>query len=136
MSSPSETDYAALHKLGDQGREIERRRPPDPYPRAEGPAPTLAQLRGFRDEIDRVAALHGARDVRVFGSVARGQAGPGSDVDLLVELDRNRGLLEQAALQSDLEDLRGCPVHVVTAGGLRHGRESVRRRVESEAVSL
>jgi len=125
-----------LRRLGDLGREAERRRSPDPYPRATGPAPTLEQLRQRRDEISRVAALHGARAVRVFGSVARGHAGPGSDVDVLVEMGERRSLLAQAALQGDLEELLGCPVHVVTASGLRHARAHAREQIESEAISL
>jgi uncharacterized protein len=119
----AEGRYTVLHRMGDLGRELERRRRPDPYPRATGPAPSLEHLRHRRDEIERVAAHHGVRMVRVFGSVARGDAGPGSDVDLLVEMGRRRGLLEQAALQGDLEELLGCPVHVVTTGGLRQVRK-------------
>jgi predicted nucleotidyltransferase len=82
----------------------------------------------------RIAVRHGASKVRVFGSVARGGAGSGSDLDVLVEM--NRGLLAQAALQNDLEDLLGCPVHVTTTSGLRHAREDAREEIEREAVSL
>lgn len=135
MSSHTEDTQTGLRKLADLGREIERRRPPDPYPRPTGPAPTLDQLRRRREEITRVAALHGAREVRIFGSVARGEAGPESDVDVLLEMEP-RGLFEQAALQRDLEELLGCHVHVVTAGGLRHARNSTRQRIAREAVAL
>jgi uncharacterized protein len=100
--------YLALRRLGDLGRELERQRQPDPYPRATGPAPSLEELRTRREEIMRAAARHGVRTARVFGSVARGDAGAGSDVDLLVEMDGERGLLQQAALQGDLEELLGC----------------------------
>jgi uncharacterized protein len=133
-----ETDgrYRALRKLGYLGREVERRRSPDPYPRPAGPAPSLEALRLRRDEINQVAARHGARAVRVFGSVARGDAGPGSDVDLLVDVGEPTSLLKQAALQGDLEDLLGCPVHVVTTGGLSRGHEQTRALIEREAVSL
>jgi predicted nucleotidyltransferase len=82
----------------------------------------------------RIADRHGASNVRIFGSVARGNAGPGSDLDVLVEMDR--GLLAQAALQNDLEDLLGCPVHVTTTSGLRYAREDAREEIEREAVSL
>ena len=126
----------ALHRLGALGRELERRRAPDPYPRASGPALSLEELRRRRDEIKRVAARHGARTVRVFGSVARGDPGPSSDVDVLVEMGDRRSLLELAALQGDMEDLLGCPVHVVTTGGLSHAREHTRDQIEREAVSL
>jgi predicted nucleotidyltransferase len=133
---PADGSYPALQQLGDLGREIERRRQPDPYPRPAGRAPSLGELRSRRDDITRAAARHGARTLRVFGSVARGEAGPDSDLDLLVEMDNQRGLLEQAALQGDLEDLLGCPVHVVTTSGLRHARQHTRERIEHEAVAL
>lgn len=126
----------ALRRLGDLGREVERRRQPDPYPRANGPAPSLEQLRRRGDEITRVATGHGARTVRIFGSVARGEEMPGSDVDVLVEMDEGRSLFDTAALQRDLEELLGCAVHVVTASGLSHAREHTRDRIEREAVSL
>ncbi|MGN6867995.1 MAG: nucleotidyltransferase family protein [Solirubrobacteraceae bacterium] len=122
--------------LGDRGREIERRRPPDPYPRPTGPAPRLEQLRQRRDEISRVAARHGARTLRIFGSVARGDQGPGSDVDVLVEMGDRRGLFDIAALQRNLEDLLGCPVHVMTVTGLSQADADTRERIEREAVSL
>jgi len=133
-----ETDgrYKALRKLGDLGREVERRRGPDPYPRPTGPAPSIETLRLRREEITQTAARHGARSVRVFGSVARGDAGPASDVDLLVDMGDRTSLLKQAALQGDLEELLGCPVDVVTTGGLSRGREDTRARIELEAVSL
>ena len=76
------------------------------------------------------------RDFRPRGIVAgRGDHRLGSDVDLLVEMD-SRSLLEQASLQGDLEDLLGCPVHVLTTTALRHVREDARERIEREAVSL
>jgi predicted nucleotidyltransferase len=83
-----------------------------------------------------LAARHGARGVRVFGSVARGEAGPGSDLDVLVEIEQRRGLLEQAGLQGDLEELLHCPVHVATTRGLRYARESTREQIEWEARRL
>jgi uncharacterized protein len=126
----------ALRKLGDLGREVERRRPPDPYPRPTGPAPSLEQLRRHRDEINRVAGAHGALTVRIFGSLARGDSVPGSDLDVLVDMGDGPSLFEQAALQGDLEDLLGCPVHVVTTSGLTHAREHTRDRIEHEALSL
>jgi predicted nucleotidyltransferase len=80
--------------------------------------------------------MHGARTVRIFGSIARGDAGAGSDLDVLVEMSDRPSLLEQAALQAELEELLGCPVHVVTNGGLIHAREHTRERIEHEAISL
>jgi predicted nucleotidyltransferase len=125
-----------LHRLGELGREFEHRRGRDPYPRPSGPAPSLEELRKRRSEIDRVAARHGARGVRVFGSVARGEASLDSDLDLLVEIEQRRGMLEQAGLQGDLEDLLHCPVHVATTRGLRYAREKTRERIELEARRL
>ncbi len=136
LTRPDEGEYEALSRLGELGREIERPRGPDPYPRPAGPAPSLEVLRRRRDDIMRVAARHGARTVSVFGSVARGDAGPHSDLDLLVDTGGPQSLFEQAALQSDLEDLLGCPVHVLTTGGLSCARENTRAQIEREAISL
>jgi predicted nucleotidyltransferase len=81
----------------------------------------------------RIAAKHGARNVRVFGSAARGEAKPGSDLDFLVELEPGRSLLDQAALVLDLEELLGCKVDVVTEVGLYW---PLRRRILEEARAL
>lgn len=70
----------------------------------------------------------------MFGSVARGEAGPDSDLDVLVEMEQQRGLFEQAGLQGDLEELLHCPVHIATTRGLRHARESTREQIEREAM--
>jgi len=67
-----------------------------------------------RDEILRIAAEHGARNVRVFGSVARGDFGPDSDVDFLVEMEPGRSLMDMGGLLMDLQDLLSCKVHLVT----------------------
>jgi predicted nucleotidyltransferase len=95
---------------------------------------------GIRERLDqqkadvlRVAARHGARNVRMIGSVARGEAGPDSDLDLLVELEKGRSLLDHAALVIELEALLACKVDVATEQGLR---PRVRDRVLSEAVPL
>jgi hypothetical protein len=74
--------------------------------------PTLAALRQRRDEILRIAAARGARNVRVFGSVARGDADDESDVDLLVEMERDRTVLDLSELILDLEDVLGRRVDV------------------------
>ncbi len=70
------------------------------------------------DEIDRVARSHGAVSVRVFGSRARGDGGPDSDLDLLVRLEPGRSLLDLIAIKQDLEDILHCSVDVVTEAGL------------------
>lgn len=90
-------------------------------------------LRAKREDILRTAARHGASNVRVFGSVARGEAGPSSDIDFLVELAPDRSLLDQVALLQDLEDLLGRRVDVVEPEGLHW---YIRDRVLKEAVPL
>lgn len=90
-------------------------------------------LREKRAEILRIAAEHGARDVRVFGSVARGEADPESDVDFLVELEPGRSLLDLGGLQMELESLLGCRVDVVTSRGLK---ARIRERVLREAMPV
>ena|SRR4028119_1169943 len=92
--------------------------------------PVLEKKRG---EILRVAAEHGAREVRVFGSVARGEADRESDIDFLVELEAGRSLLDLGGLQVDLESLLGRRVDVVTARGLK---ARMRERVLREAVPV
>lgn len=94
-------------------------------------APTLAMLRARRAEIIRVAASRGASNIRVFGSVARGDATPKSDIDLLVSFEPGRSLLDEAGLAAELEELLGYRVDV---GSEVHA--SIRDRVMSQAVSL
>lgn len=90
-------------------------------------------LRSNRDEILRLASRHGARNVRVFGSVARGEADERSDVDLLVDLEPGRSLLDLGGLLMDLRDLLRRNVDVVTERGLK---ARIRSRVLQEAVPL
>jgi uncharacterized protein len=90
-------------------------------------------LAAQREAILRIAAAYGASNVRVFGSVARGDARPDSDVDLLVDLAPNRSLLDLGGVQMDVQALLGCHVDVVTAPGLR---PRIRRRVLAESVPL
>ena len=86
-----------------------------------------------RTDILRLAAQYGARNVRIFGSVARGEAGPDSDVDVLVDLEPGRSLFDLGGLLMELQDLLGCRVDVVTEQGLR---PRIRARVLREAVPL
>ena len=86
-----------------------------------------------RDSILSIAAIHKVRNLRVFGSVARGEAGPESDIDILVEPGPGCGLLEHAALERELTDLLGRKVDVVSEGALR---PRVRERVLREATPL
>jgi predicted nucleotidyltransferase len=78
----------------------------------------LEQVRRRRAEIERIASRYGAHHIRIFGSVARGEAGPDSDLDILVRFEPGRSLLDQAGLQLDLADLFGCKVDVVSEGGI------------------
>lgn len=90
-------------------------------------------LKSRRKEVLQIAAKHGACNVRVFGSVARGEADSKSDIDLLVEFKRGTTLLSHAALILELEELLGIKVDVVSERGLR---ERIRERVLREAVAL
>ncbi len=90
-------------------------------------------LREKRAEILRTAAEHGAYNVRIFGSVARGEADDASDLDFLVEMEPGRSLLDLGGLLMDLQDLLGCSVDVVTEKGLR---KRIRDQVLREAVAL
>jgi predicted nucleotidyltransferase len=94
---------------------------------------SLEDIRRLRDEILRIAALHGAANLRVFGSAARGEDLAGSDLDLLVTFDDDRSLLDHVALKQDLEDLLGTPVDVVTDGTLH---EMLRDSILAQAVPL
>ena len=90
-------------------------------------------IQTHRDQILRITEQYGASNVRIFGSVARGEAQPGSDLDLLVDLEPGRSLLDHIALIQDLEDLLCREVDVVESQAL-HSR--IRKRVLAEAVPL
>jgi hypothetical protein len=86
-----------------------------------------------REEILRLAAKYGASNVRVFGSVARGEANAVSDIDFLVEMAPGRSLFDLGGLQAELETVMRCPVDVVTEKGLK---TRIRARVLAEAVPV
>ncbi|HUC38443.1 MAG TPA: nucleotidyltransferase domain-containing protein [Acidimicrobiales bacterium] len=86
----------------------------------------LTNLRAKRDEILRVAANHGASNVRVFGSFARGTARAGSDIDLLVDFEPGRTLIDHIRLWRDLEALIGSGVDVISARGLTDRDSDIR----------
>jgi uncharacterized protein len=90
-----------------------------------------ALLRTKRQDVLRIAGKYGARRVRIFGSVARGEADDLSDLDFLVDLDPGRSLLDLGGFE--LGGLLGCPVDVVTERGLK---PRIRERVPREAVPV
>jgi len=90
-------------------------------------------LQSRREEILKVCARYGARNVRVFGSVARGEADEQSDIDLIVEFEPGRSLLDHAGLWLELQELLGVKVDVVSSRGIK---ARIRERVLREAVPL
>lgn len=97
-------------------------------------APSLVErLLRHRGDIRRIASTHGGSNLRLFGSVARGEAGAESDVDLLVDLKPGRSLFDLAAMRAELEDLLGASVDVVTSSGLEG---ELRDEILAEALTL
>jgi predicted nucleotidyltransferase len=93
----------------------------------------IDDLHAHRHKILELATRHGARHVRVFGSIARGDARPNSDIDLLVEMELGRTLLDLIALEQDLEELLGRAVEVLTDGGLS---PYLQERILADAAAL
>jgi predicted nucleotidyltransferase len=95
---------------------------------------TLRQLiEDKREDIVSIAARHGAKNVRVFGSTVRGEDTPDSDVDLLVDVEATTSSWFPAGLVLDLEEVLGRPVEIVTEKGLN---PLIKNRVLREAVPL
>ncbi len=94
---------------------------------------TLDTLRQRREEILAIARRYGAKEIRIFGSIARNEAGPNSDIDLVVEFEPGTSLLDHGGLIMDLQDALGCKVDVISARGMQ---DRLRSRVEAEAVAL
>lgn len=90
-------------------------------------------LKNKRGEIFELAQKYGARNVRLFGSVVRGDARPDSDVDFLVKMDDGRSLLDLVGFSQDVEDLLGRKVDVVSEGGVS---PYLRDRIFAEAIPL
>ena len=86
-----------------------------------------------RQEILSLAQQYGAKNVRVFGSVARGEDDEQSDIDFLVEMEPTRSLFDLGGFMMALQELLECPVDVVTEDGLKM---RIRERVLQEAVAL
>jgi uncharacterized protein len=79
----------------------------------------ISEIKEKREDILRIAKKHGAYNIRVFGSVVRGEAKQDSDLDILIDLEPNRSLLDHAGLIVDLQETMNCKVDVVTEKGLR-----------------
>jgi uncharacterized protein len=92
-----------------------------------------SKLQDKRQEILALAAKHGAYNVRLFGSVARGEATETSDLDFLVTMEKGRSLLDLIGLWQDLEELFGCKVDVITDGGIS---PYLKDRIYAEAIPL
>jgi predicted nucleotidyltransferase len=90
-------------------------------------------LQTKREDILRTASKYGAYNVRIFGSVARGEADEQSDIDFLVDMEKGRSIFDLGGLLTDLEDLLEHNVDVITEDGLR---DRIRARVLKEAVAL
>ena len=96
-------------------------------------AVTLDQVRARRTEIERLGGRYGVQNIRVFGSVARGDADAESDLDLLVDVDRGHGYIDMAGFALGVEDLLGVFTQVATTAGLK---QRIRSRVLNEAKAL
>jgi predicted nucleotidyltransferase len=90
-------------------------------------------IAAHRKDILRIASVHGATSVRLFGSAARGDSTSRSDIDLLVRMEPGRSYLDLVAIWQDLEELLGCKVDVVSEGGLS---PYLRDRILAEATPL
>ena len=99
----------------------------------EGRGQMTVTVEEHREQILAAASRHGARNVRIFGSVARGDDQPLSDLDLLVEMAADRSLLDLVALEQELEALLQRPVDVVTEQSLA---PAIRERIRSDARAL
>lgn len=96
-------------------------------------AVTLDEVRAHRDDIMRLGERFGVRNIRIFGSVARGEADQNSDLDLLVEVERGHGYFDMAGFALGVEDQLGVFTQVATPRGLK---TRIRDRVLREAVAL
>jgi hypothetical protein len=94
---------------------------------------TRETLRQKREEILAIGCRYGAHDIRIFGSVARGDAGESSDLDLIVRFDPDRSLFDHGGLLMDLQELLGVKVDVISEAGMR---ERFRDHVLKEAIPL
>jgi predicted nucleotidyltransferase len=94
---------------------------------------TLAEIRAHKDAIAKLGRKYGVSNIRVFGSVARGEADQDSDLDLLIDVAPGHGYFDMAAFALDVEDILGVFTQVATERGLK---ERMRERILAEAVVL
>ena len=90
-------------------------------------------LRSKRDSILSIATMHGAKRIKVFGSFARGEDKPGSDIDVIVNLEEGRSLFDMIALKNDLEELFGRKVDVVTEDSVHW---YIKEKIIQEAIEI
>jgi len=90
-------------------------------------------IKNHRNEILKISTRYGAKEIKIFGSVLRGEAKRNSDVDLLVELESGRSLLDIIVIKQDLEDLLRCKVDIVTEAALS---PYIKDEVLNQAVRL
>jgi predicted nucleotidyltransferase/DNA-binding XRE family transcriptional regulator len=128
---PALATLAALVDATGYELTVALRRQPRRLRRLSGPVGR--RVRRHRRELVAAAAAHGVSNLRVFGSVARGQDGPESDVDLLADLPPDLGLIGLGRVEADLEAIVGTRVDLVPADDLK---PEVRARVEDELVTL
>jgi len=93
----------------------------------------INEVKAKREDILNIAKKHGAYNIRIFGSVVRGEARQDSDLDILVDLEPNRSLLDHAGLIIDLQETMNCKVDVVTEKGLR---PRIRDVILKEAIPI
>lgn len=96
-------------------------------------AVTLDEVQTRRPEIEQLGSQYGIRNIRVFGSVVRGEAGADSDLDLLVDVERGHGYFDMAGFALGVEELLGVLTQVATVGGLK---TRIRQQALDEAVAL
>lgn len=115
------------------GMELEIRVRPQRQGLGRLTGPVGRKLRRRRDRVVEAAAAHGITNLRIFGSVARGEDRPDSDIDLLVDIPAGLGLLGIGRAREELQRILGVPVDLIPAGDLK---PDVARRVQAEAVAL
>lgn len=128
---PALTTLAALIEAAGYELVVDVRRQPQRLSRLSGPVGR--RVRRLRPDLVEAAAAHGVTNLRVFGSVARGQDRPDSDLDLLADLPPRMGLLELGRVQAELEAILGGQVDLIPASDLKPG---VRERAERDLVAL